>query len=102
MPDIIVPVIKQDERLNPTWQQEWYKRQEDRWNPPFVIDSIHFTNPDHYLAKRFSIRAARDWTHDPFWFYVAMLFFISQLTWTGFGVSLKLLTPFIPHLPSLS
>ena len=79
IPTIVVPEIKEDERLRPGIDIRFLQEQKDRWNPEFVIDSIHFIRPDHALDRLFSIRAARHWYRDPFWFAVAVLFIAGQI-----------------------
>jgi hypothetical protein len=78
---------------------------EDTWNPPFEIPNIEFHYyKEDFINRHICIRAARDWRNHPFWFYVAVLFFLGQMAALGIGVSFRILKPFIPalDLPNLS
>ena len=100
---IIIP--KPEERPTSAWHQEWYRQLEDTWNPPYEIPNIHFHYyHDDFFNRHLSIRAARDWKHHPFWFYIAMMFFAGMAAFHGIGISFRIIKPFIPELdlPSLS
>ena len=100
---IIIP--KPAERPASAWHQEWYRRLEDQWNPPFELPNIHFHyHHEDFFNRHLSMKAARDWKNHPFWFYVACLLFLGQLAFAGVGIGLRFLKPFIPELdlPDLS
>lgn len=100
MNEIQILIPKPEEQLRP-WQAEapWYQKMVDRWNPPFELPNIRFHyDHDDFFNRVFSIRAARDWRHSPFWFYVAILFFLGQMAAMGIGLSFRIIKPFIPEL----
>lgn len=92
-------IYRPDDRNGKVWEQAWYKRLEETWNPPFELPNIAFYYyHDDFFNRHLSIRAARDWQNHPFWFYIAVLFFMGQLAFIGTGVMLRLFALLISHL----
>ena len=99
MSDQLIVNPKAEEQIRPSWQAEWFRKLEDKWNPPFEIANIQFHyHYEDFFNRNISIRAARDWQNHPFWFYIAFLFFAGQLAFAGIGISFKVVI--IPTLIS--
>ena len=99
--NILIPKPEEQKEVRPSWHEEWYRRLENKWNPPFEIPNIHFHYyHDDFFNRHLSIRAARDWRNHPFWFYIAVLFMLAQLAVMGFGLSFRIFKPYVPYLPS--
>lgn len=87
LPTILVPRPEEQKEVRPGWHEEWYKKLEDVWNPPFELPNVEFHyNKSDFFNRNLSIRAARDWKNNPFWFIVAMIFYGGTLAWNIFGI----------------
>jgi hypothetical protein len=101
MPDLIIIPRPEEKPARAQWLKEVHEQLVDRWNPPFELPNIEFHyHHDDFFNRNLSMRAARDWKNHPFWFYIAVLFFMGNLGLTGISISFRLFAPYVPYMPS--
>ncbi len=84
---VILPQIEQFKPGQIKPQQEILRQIQDRWNPPFTVENIHFQHDPDWNLQVMSIKCAHDRNH-PVWQVTGVLFGWSQLTPTLMGFAL--------------